>query len=101
MLSAAGLSDVAAAQYSGWPKLSLEDVIALNPEVIVLSAGSATALRALPGIEALQAVSDGHLLILDDALLEDPGPGMLDTAEALFRLAYPDLTATAPASTRP
>ena len=64
-----------------------EDVIALNPEVIVLSAGSANALRALPGITALRAVTDGHLLILADNLLEDPGPGLLDAAEALFRAA--------------
>lgn len=101
VLTAAGLIDVAAQRYSGWPKLSLEDVIALNPEVIVLSAGSATALRALPGIEALQAVTDGHLLILDDGLLEDPGPGILDAAEVLFRLAYPPAPITAPAPTRP
>jgi iron complex transport system substrate-binding protein len=101
VLTAAGLIDVAAEQHSGWPKLSLEDVIALNPEVIVLSVGSATALRALPGIEALQAVTDGHLLILDDGLLEDPGPGLLDAAEALFRLAYPSMPASTPAAARP
>ncbi len=101
MLTAAGLIDIAAEHHSGWPKLSLEDVIALNAEVIVLSAGSATALRALPGIEALQAVTDGHLLILDDELLEDPGPGLLDAAEALFRLAYPSVSVTTPAAARP
>jgi len=101
VLTAAGLIDVAAEHHSGWPKLSLEEVIALNPEVIVLSAGSATALRALPGIEALQAVTDGHLLILDDDLLEDPGPGLLDAAEALFRLAYPSVPVATPVTTRP
>lgn len=101
VLTAAGLIDVAAERHSGWPKLSLEDVIALNPEVIVLSAGSANALRALPGVEALQAVTDGHLLILDDGLLEDPGPGLLDAAEVLFRLAYPSIPATTPAAARP
>ncbi len=89
VLTAAGLVDVASAQYQGWPKFSLEEVIALDPDVIVLSPGSATALRALPGVEALRAVVDGHLVILDDAMLEDSGPGLLDTAEALFHLAYP------------
>lgn len=91
VLTAAGLIDVAADHHSGWPKLGLEDVIALDPEVIVLSAGSAAALRALPGIEAVRAVTDGKLLILDDDLLEDPGPGLLDTAEVLFHAAYPDV----------
>ena len=101
VLTAAGLIDVAATRYSGWPKLSLEDVIALDPEAIVLSGGSANALRALPGITALRAVTDGNLLILADDLLEDPGPGLLDAAEALFRAAYGDLPATAPAPARP
>jgi iron complex transport system substrate-binding protein len=89
LIDAAGLIDAAAGRFTGWPKLSLEDVLALDPDVLVLSAGSASALRALPGIETLRAVLDGHLLILDDELLEDPGPGLLDAAEALFRLAYP------------
>ena len=89
VLTAAGLIDVAAEQYSGWPKLSVEEVITLNPEVIVLSPSSATALRALPGIQALRAVTDGHLLIIGDGILEDPGPGLLDAAEAVFRAAYP------------
>ena len=89
VLTAAGLIDVAATRHTGWPKLSLEDVIALNPEVLVLSSGSASALRVLPGVAALRAVTDGQLLVLDDGLLEDAGPGMLDAAEALFALAYP------------
>jgi iron complex transport system substrate-binding protein len=89
VLTAAGLIDVAATRHTGWPKLSLEDVIALNPEVLVLSSGSASALRVLPGVAALRAVTDGQLLMLDDGLLEDAGPGLLDAAEALFALAYP------------
>lgn len=89
VLTAAGLVDVAAEHHHGWPKFSLEDVIALDPEVIVLTPGSAAALRAMPGIEAIRALRDDHLLILDDALLEDSGPALLDAAEALFSAAYP------------
>jgi len=96
LITAAGLSDAAVGRFTGWPKLSLESVIALDPDALVLSHGSATALRALPGVTALRAVTDGHLLILDDELLEDPGPGLLDAAEALFRLAYPAPAAATP-----
>jgi iron complex transport system substrate-binding protein len=99
VLTAAGLIDVAAAHYSGWPKLSVEEVITLNPEVIVLSPSSATALRALPGIQALRAVTDGHLLIIGEGILEDPGPGLLDAAEAVFRAAYPAVTSVGSATT--
>ena len=95
VLTAAGLIDVAAKHYSGWPKLSVEELITLNPEVIVLNSTSATALRALPGIQALRAVTDGHLLIIGQGVLEDPGPGLLDAAEAVFRAAYPTISAAA------
>lgn len=98
VLTAAGLIDVAAKNYSGWPKLSVEEVITLNPEVIVLSPTSATALRALPGIQALRAVTDGHLLIIGEGILEDPGPGLLDAAEAVFRAAYPAIATTGSAT---
>lgn len=94
LITAAGLSDAAAGRFSGWPKLSVEDVIALDPDALVLSAGSAAALRTLPGAEAIRAVVDGHLLILDDDLLEDPALGLLDAAETLFRLAHPTKPAT-------
>jgi iron complex transport system substrate-binding protein len=96
LITAAGLRDAAEGRFSGWPKLSLEDLIALDPDVLVLSSGSASALRALPGAAAIRAVSDGHLLVIDDDLLEDPTLGLLDAAEALFRLAHP---ATPPART--
>lgn len=89
VLTAAGLIDVAATRHKGWPKLSVEEIITLDPDVLVLSSGSAAALRSLPGTTALRAVTDGHLLVLDDGLLEDAGPGLLDAAEALFALAYP------------
>ncbi len=98
VLTAAGLIDVAAEHYSGWPKLSVEEVIALHPEVIVLSPRSATALRALPGVQALRAVTDGHLLIIGEGILEDPGPGLLDAAEAVFRAAYPAISTTGSAA---
>lgn len=89
LITAAGLTDAAAMRFSGWPKLSVEDVIALDPDALVLSAGSAATLRTLPGAEAIRAVVDGHLLIVDDDLLEDPALGLLDAAEALVRLAHP------------
>lgn len=89
LITAAGLRDAAEGRFSGWPKLSIEEVIAIDPDVLVLATGSATTLRALPGAEAIRAVVDGRLLVLDEGLLEDPALGLLDAAEALFRLAHP------------
>jgi iron complex transport system substrate-binding protein len=93
VLTAAGLIDVAAERFTGWPAFSLEQVIALDPDVIVLSHASATALRALPGASLLKALQqpDG-LIIINDGLINDPGPRLLEAAEAVFVAAYPVLS---------
>ena len=90
ILIAAGLMDVAAAEFTGWPAFSLEQIIVLKPDVIVLSPTSATALRALPGASLLTALNrpDG-LIIVDGELIEDPGPRLLEAAETVFMAAYP------------
>jgi iron complex transport system substrate-binding protein len=91
VLTHAGLMDVAADKFTGWPALSFEQVLHLNPEVIVLSPESAHALRAWPGASALSALQrDDGLITIAGELLEDPGPGILDAAEAVFHAAYPD-----------
>jgi iron complex transport system substrate-binding protein len=94
VLTAAGLSDCAAATHRGWPKLGIEELIVLAPEVIVMKRGAADALRQLPGAGAIAALrrADG-VLEIDGELLEDPGPLMLEAAEALFDAAYPRFAA--------
>jgi iron complex transport system substrate-binding protein len=91
VLTAAGLVDAAAQRYRGWPQYRIEELIALDPQVIVTARGMGDRLRRLPGLEVLAALrrADG-IIELDGALLDDPGPAMLDAAEALFAAAYPD-----------
>lgn len=90
VLSAAGLIDVAAERLRDWPKLSIEMLIAMDPDTLVLNRGGAAAIRRLPGADALRALRDpGGVLELDPALLQDPTLGILDAAEALVDLAYP------------
>ena len=90
VLTAAGLIDVAAERLRDWPKLSIEILIAIDPDTLVLNRGGAAAIRRLPGADALRALrSPGGVLELDPALLQDPTLGILDAAEALVALAYP------------
>jgi iron complex transport system substrate-binding protein len=90
VLVAAGLVDVAAERFRDWPRLSIELLIALDPDVLVTNRGAGAALRRLPGAEAVRALREpGGVLELDAALLQDPTLGMLDAAEALVDLAYP------------
>lgn len=90
VLTAAGLIDIAGEHLRDWPKLSIELLIAMDPDTLVLNRGGADAIRRLPGADALRALrTSGCVLELDPALLQDPTLGILDAAEALVDLAYP------------
>lgn len=91
VLVAAGLLDAAAGHFAEpWPRLSAEQVLALDPELIVTRTGGAALLRRLPGFARLAVVQrpDG-IVELPTELFDSPGPSMLEAAEALRALAYP------------
>ena len=90
VLEAAGLNDAAAAAYHGWPQYRLEELIALDPDVIVTARGMGATLARLPGLSAMRALSQPQGVIeMDDERLSDAGPGMLEAAEELCARAYP------------
>ena len=62
VMSAAGLVDVAAARYHDWPAYTAEDLLALDPEWIVTSAGMGELLCRRPGLERLRACSGAGAL---------------------------------------
>lgn len=80
VLLAAGCRDAAQGHFTDWPQYGVEQVVSLAPEVIVTKRGMTAALRALPGMHVL---SHTRFLELDGALLEDPGPRLLEAAEQL------------------
>lgn len=84
VLEAAGLRDAAAeAGREGWPRYAAEELLALDPDLLVTPAGGEEAVCRFPGLDALRACRGGRVLAVDDALLGDPGFGMLGAAEAL------------------
>lgn len=82
----AGLTDVAArAGLDGWPELTSERVLALDPEVLVTKPGMGAVLCRHAGFERLKPCRGiGRLIELNGVLLDDPGPIMLDATEALY-----------------
>lgn len=91
VLEAAGLVDVAAASYHGWPQYSAEELLRLDPDLIVTKYGMSAQLCRIGGLEQLKACrSAGRFVEIDGNLLDDPGLPMLDAAEAIFAIAYPD-----------
>lgn len=90
VLAAAGLDDVAAADYSGWPQYSSEDLLRLDPDLIVTKAGTPGELCRMPGLDRMKACrTPGAFIEVDGGVIEDAGPAMLDAAEQIFAAAYP------------
>jgi iron complex transport system substrate-binding protein len=89
VLTAAGLVDAAAGRVKDWPQYSAEQIMSMNPDLLVTKTGMGNALCLYPGLERLRACAPGHVIELDAGLIEDPGITMLDAAERLFEKAYP------------
>jgi iron complex transport system substrate-binding protein len=89
VIESAGLIDVAAPHYEGWPKYTPEQVLALAPEVVVTQDGVREHLCEVFGLSSLPACGPSGLVVgLSPALLVNPGVAMLDAAEALHRAVY-------------
>jgi iron complex transport system substrate-binding protein len=86
----AGIDDCAAERYRGWPQYAAEQLLALDPPLIVTKSGMAQTLRRHPWLAGLRACRDpGGIIEIDADLIEDPGLGVLNAAEALNDAAYP------------
>lgn len=84
----AGLIDAAAVRFGNWPKYSPEQVLELDPEVIVSKRGMKQAICERPSFERLRACTSGTIVEVDSELMDDPGPAMLDVAETVFASVY-------------
>lgn len=91
VLEAAGLIDLAASSYRDWPRYDPEQLLLLDPPLVVTERGMARELCANRWLGELRACRDParSFIELPSELLGDPGLGMLDAAEALRDLAYP------------
>ncbi len=85
VLEYAGFVDAAArAGLEGWPELTSERVLALDPDVLLTKHGMGAVLCRHAGLSSLRpCTGEGRLVELPGVMLDDPGPIMLDAAEAL------------------
>lgn len=91
ILAAAGLMDVAAASYEGWPQYDAEQLLRLDPDLVVTKPGMAAELCRIPGLDQLRVCrTPGSSVEVESAVIDDPGLSMLDAAEQIFAVAYPD-----------
>jgi len=79
-----------------WVQISLEEIIAQDPDIILLGDavwGGVTpeAVAARAGWESLSAVQKGRVYPFDDNLVSRPGPRLIAGLEAMAKLLHPEL----------
>jgi iron complex transport system substrate-binding protein len=90
----AGADSVSADRAEDWPRLSWEEVLRQNPDYLVLAHSPALeqrlkALRTSPTWGRLEALREGRVIVLDEAVLR-PGPRIVDAIEQLARTLHPE-----------
>jgi iron complex transport system substrate-binding protein len=79
-----------------WPHVSLEEIVRLQPEVLVFASAHAGdtqrdigQLRTRPGWRNLEAMRNGNIVVVSDAI-NRPAPRMVDAIERLARALHPE-----------
>lgn len=89
ILHHAGLRDAAAGTYRKFPEYSAEQVLALDPDLLVTRADMGAALCRHAGLTTLRACrTDGAVIELPSFALDDPGLGVLESIETLYRIIH-------------
>jgi iron complex transport system substrate-binding protein len=89
VLAYAGLDDAAEGRFVAWPHYSAEQVLDLDPDLVVTKTGMGANLCERPGFSALRPCrTPGAIVELAGDLIDDPGPAILDAAQELHALVY-------------
>ncbi len=95
LITIAGGTNAAAKAGSAYPQLSLEEIVRIDPEIIVLADAdygvTPEQVAARPGWSAISAVKNKKILAIATSLVSRPGPRLADGAEAYAKLLHPEL----------
>ncbi len=95
MLTLAGGRNVGTALKDPFAQISSEELVAQNPDIIVLGDAAygvtPDSLAQRAGWNALSAVKNKQIFTFDDNLISRPGPRLIDGLEQLAKLIHPEL----------
>lgn len=95
LIQTAGGVNIFANADSPYPQVSQEQIIAANPEVIILIEGEYSAkpdaVAARPGWDTITAVQQKKLFYVDGNLVSRLGPRTVEGLEQVARILHPDL----------
>lgn len=95
IIGMAGGMNVAANAKLPWAQINAEEIIAANPDIIILSDAAygitPESVKARQGWSVINAVKNDKVLPIDDNLVSRPGPRLADGLEAAAKLIHPEL----------
>ena len=97
LLAMAGGENIAAKLQVPWAQISIEEVVAADPDIIILSAsmGSAAtrieALRQHPIWREMTAVKQSRVYTVDSNLVNRSGPRIVQALQEIARMIHPEL----------
>lgn len=100
LIELAGGENVAAKATTLWPQLSMETIIGVNPDIILVAVGEGKVeanfldttwktMQADPRWKQINAVKNNRLVLVKDDLLTIPGPRLMDALETITAGLYP------------
>ncbi len=96
LLSLAGGKNIFADFPVAWPQISQEEVLRLNPAVIMGADDHGDKLtvdqvKKRPGWDKVEAVARGRIYLVSADIVSRPGPRLADGVEAVAKALYPNL----------
>lgn len=95
IIALSSATNVAANAKSPYAQINAEEVVAANPDVIILSdfayGTTVESVKARNGWSVINAVKNDRVLPIDDNLVSRPGPRIVDGFEAASKLIHPEL----------
>lgn len=95
LITMAGGVNLGASAEMEWAEFSTEEVIAQDPEIIILGDANygvtVESVKERPGWGVITAVKEGAIYPIDDNLVSRPGPRIVDGLEELARVIHPEL----------
>lgn len=98
VLHYAGVRDLAAEHgFEGWPRYTPEQLLALDPPLIVTHPGRAAAICDHSLLQGLRACGEGGRIVeVAESWLDDPGLGVIEAARSIQEALRPERAAGGP-----
>lgn len=91
LLDIAGARNIYAELPDPSPQVTIEDVIRRDPDLVVAGATSARVFRTVPAWQALRAVREGRIVLVDTTLMAFPSVRLGEAAHVLATRLHPEL----------